>query len=96
MVPDFTSSLVHSSKRFFVLYLSSQVPDALIGQLLGHGGSGIKEIQLQSGARIEVSSNGEYVPGTANRRITIAGTKQMYDSASFLIRQRLSRAQQNR
>jgi hypothetical protein len=72
-----------------------QVPDALIGKLLGRGGSGIEEIQLQSGARIELISNGEYVSGTANRRIAITGTKQVYDSASFLIRQRLSKAQPN-
>jgi predicted PilT family ATPase len=44
-----------------------QVPDRLIGAVLGKGGMVLKELQQQSGARISISKRGEYAPGTANR-----------------------------
>ena len=71
------------------------VPDALIGAILGRGGLGINDLQLSSGARIEVSKRGDYAPGTTSRIITITGTEQTCAIANFLISQRLSTVQAN-
>lgn len=44
-----------------------QVPDKLVGSILGKGGSTLKEIQQQTGARVTISKRGEFAPGTQNR-----------------------------
>jgi len=67
------------------------VPETMIGAILGRGGSGINDLQLCSGARIEVSQRGSFQPGTTNRIITLTGTEQACTTANFLINQRLSR-----
>jgi hypothetical protein len=67
------------------------VPETMIGAILGRGGSGINDLQINSGARIEVSQRGTFQPGTNNRIITMTGTEQTCATASFLINQRLSR-----
>ena len=50
-----------------------QVPDKLIGSILGKGGLTLKDLQSQSGARVTISKRGEYAPGTQNRVVTIEG-----------------------
>ena len=53
-----------------VFALQLQVPDKLIGSVLGKAGATLKEIQMQTGARITISKRGEYAPGTQNRCVT--------------------------
>ncbi len=65
------------------------VPDALIGVILGRGGSYLHEIQQYSGARIEISQRGHYVPGTTNRVVTISGSAQCCATAHFMINRKL-------
>jgi len=68
-----------------------KVPDTLINTLLGQDCSRIKEIQLQSGARIEVRSREE--SSSEGTNISITGTKDMYDVANLLIKKILSKTQ---
>ncbi|KAL4191250.1 hypothetical protein AMTRI_Chr07g28900 [Amborella trichopoda] len=50
------------------------VSNAAAGSVIGKGGSTITEFQSQSGARIQLSRNHEYFPGTTDRIIMISGT----------------------
>lgn len=58
---------MHPSSFSSVLSKQLQVPDKLIGSVLGKGGLTLKEMQQQTGARITISKRGEYAPGTQNR-----------------------------
>ena len=66
-----------------------QCPDTLVGSIVGRGGSVIVEMQRTSGARIQISQKGEYVPGTTDRSITITGTDQACQMARYLVQQRI-------
>jgi hypothetical protein len=74
-----------------IISVHPQVPDTLINTLLGQDCSRIKEIQLQSGARIEVRSREDSSSG--GTYISITGTKDMYDVANLLIKKVLSKTQ---
>lgn len=43
------------------------IPDHLVGVILGKAGATVIDMQNQTGARIQVSQRGEYLPGTTNR-----------------------------
>eukprot|EP00596_Hydrurales_sp_CCMP1899_P011019 CAMPEP_0119036896 /NCGR_PEP_ID=MMETSP1177-20130426/4918_1 /TAXON_ID=2985 /ORGANISM="Ochromonas sp, Strain CCMP1899" /LENGTH=127 /DNA_ID=CAMNT_0006997399 /DNA_START=102 /DNA_END=485 /DNA_ORIENTATION=- len=65
------------------------VPELLIGNILGKNGSAIREIAFLSGAKISVSSRGEYVAGTTNRLVSITGVSNSAQTAHNLISQKL-------
>uniref|UniRef100_A0A8C5QZI1 NOVA alternative splicing regulator 1 n=1 Tax=Leptobrachium leishanense TaxID=445787 RepID=A0A8C5QZI1_9ANUR len=44
------------------------VPENLVGAILGKGGKTLVEYQELTGARIQISKKGEFVPGTRNRK----------------------------
>lgn len=39
----------------------------MVGVILGKGGATVIDMQHQTGARIQVSQRGDYIPGTQNR-----------------------------
>lgn len=86
-----TSSSIQSSAT-----LEITVPDELIGAILGKGGKTINEFMQYSGARIQVSQKGEFVPGTSNRKVVITGDVQAAQLAHFLITQRLQQVEAER
>lgn len=47
--------------------------NAAAGSVIGKGGSTITDFQSQSGARIQLSRNQEFFPGTTDRIIMISG-----------------------
>lgn len=49
------------------------VSNGAAGSVIGKGGSTITEFQSQSGARIQLSRNTEYYPGTTDRIVMISG-----------------------
>lgn len=69
------------------------VPESLVGAILGKGGKTLVEYQEMSGARIQISKKGEYVPGTRNRRVSISGKPPGPQTAQLLITQRLMTVQ---
>jgi len=76
--PSSNSSLVAlqqqlQHQQFANTTLTLQVPDKLIGSILGKSGATLKKFQSQSGARITISKRGEYAPGTQNRVVAIEG-----------------------
>lgn len=72
--------------------LQLPVHDAMIGAILGRGGSRLNELQQISGARISISQRGEFIPGTQNRTVTITGSQQQAQNAEILIQQKLQAA----
>lgn len=86
-----TSSSIHSTAT-----LEISVPDELIGAVLGKGGKTITEFMQYSGAKIQVSQKGEYLPGTSNRKVVITGDMQAAQLAHFLITQRIQQVEGDR
>lgn len=66
-----------------------EVPDDLVGNILGKRGVTIAEIQSLSGAKVSVSPRGEFVAGTNNRIVSIVGTFQSAQMAQFFINNKL-------
>ncbi|KAF5729453.1 Binding to TOMV RNA 1L (long form) isoform 6 [Tripterygium wilfordii] len=54
-------------------YIRFLVSNAAAGSVIGKGGSTINDFQSQSGARIQLSRNQEFFPGTTDRIIMISG-----------------------
>lgn len=54
-------------------HLRFLLSNAEAGSIIGKGGSTINDIQSQSGARIQLSRNYEYFPGTSDRIIMVSG-----------------------
>ncbi|KAJ7974984.1 RNA-binding protein Nova-1 [Quillaja saponaria] len=55
-------------------YVRFLVSNAAAGSVIGKGGSTITDFQSQSGARIQLSRNHEFFPGTTDRIIMVSGT----------------------
>ncbi|XVF83003.1 hypothetical protein PTKIN_Ptkin16aG0097800 [Pterospermum kingtungense] len=55
-------------------YIRFLVSNAAAGSVIGKGGSTITEFQTNSGARIQLSRNHEFFPGTSDRIIMVSGT----------------------
>ncbi|ELK12778.1 RNA-binding protein Nova-2 [Pteropus alecto] len=66
------------------------VPENLVGAILGKGGKTLVEYQELTGARIQISKKGEFLPGTRNRRVTITGSPAATQAAQYLISQRVT------
>ncbi|GFZ05879.1 binding to TOMV RNA 1L [Actinidia rufa] len=60
-----------TEKNTFIRFL---VSNAEAGSVIGKGGSTISDFQSQSGARIQLSRNHEFFPGTSDRIIMVSGT----------------------
>lgn len=67
------------------------VPSSKIGSILGRGGKTLTELQALSHTKIRISQQGEFIPGTQNRTVTITGnTEQSVEHAKYLVRQCLA------
>ncbi|KAK7278615.1 hypothetical protein RJT34_23648 [Clitoria ternatea] len=55
-------------------YIRFLVSNSAAGSVIGKGGSTITDFQSQSGARIQLSRNHEFFPGTSDRIIMVSGT----------------------
>lgn len=86
-----SSSHIHSTAT-----LELTVPDDLIGAVLGKQGKTINEFMQYSGAKIQVSQKGEFIPGTNNRKVVITGDLNCAQTAHFLITQRLQQVEAER
>lgn len=66
-----------------------EVPESIVGAILGPGGKGIVELQQYTQTNIQISKKGVYTPGTRNRIVTITGTPNNITKAQYLIQQRI-------
>ncbi|XP_022858671.1 protein BTR1-like isoform X3 [Olea europaea var. sylvestris] len=88
MAMEATESLHNGSSSEVQHYQSSPPPgneertthlrfllsNAEAGSIIGKGGSTVNDFQSQSGARIQLSRNFEYFPGTSDRIVMVSGT----------------------
>ncbi|XP_020275797.1 protein BTR1-like [Asparagus officinalis] len=65
------------------------VSNTAAGSIIGKGGSTINEFQSQSGARIQLSRNHEFFPGTSDRIIMVSGALSEVVKAMELILEKL-------
>ena len=65
--------------------LQVEIPDSLVGRVLGRLGATITEIQNTSGCEVKFSQRGEYVPGTQNRLLYVCGQQAGCKIAQQLI-----------
>ncbi|MQL94822.1 hypothetical protein Taro_027485 [Colocasia esculenta] len=70
-------------------YVRFLVSNSEAGCIIGKGGTTITEFQSQSGARIQLSRNHEFFPGTSDRIIMISGAFQDIIKAMELILEKL-------
>lgn len=68
--PSSPPSQDHEEKTTYVKFLLS---NAEAGSIIGKGGSTITEFQSRSGARIQLSRNFEFFPGTSDRVVMVSG-----------------------
>lgn len=65
------------------------VPESIVGAIIGPGGRSLVEIQQMSGVTIHISKKGVYAPGTTNRKVTICGSAGGIAMANYLMQQRI-------
>ncbi|THD25191.1 RNA-binding protein Nova-1 [Fasciola hepatica] len=76
-----TVHLSHSTKI--------EVPESVIGLILGPQGRSIIDLQSSTGTIIQISQKGVYLTGTQNRLVTITGAQANVQWAADVIEQRL-------
>ncbi|KAL3681008.1 hypothetical protein R1sor_023964 [Riccia sorocarpa] len=80
-------SSITSSIRFLI-------SNAAAGSVIGKGGATISDFQAQSNARIQLSRNHEYFPGTTDRIILISGTvSEILTALNLILSKILSEAE---
>ncbi|XP_037911764.1 RNA-binding protein Nova-1 isoform X5 [Hermetia illucens] len=77
-----------------------EIPEGIVGAILGPNGRSLVEIQHLSGANIQISKKGIFAPGTRNRIVTITGQPSAIATAHYIIDQKINeeetkRARQN-
>lgn len=78
-----------SDSRETQTYIRFLVSNVAAGCIIGKGGSTITEFQSQSGARIQLSRNHEFYPGTTDRIIMVSGATSEIIKAMELILEKL-------
>ncbi|KAL7453121.1 hypothetical protein ACHAWC_004796 [Mediolabrus comicus] len=83
--------------RSSVVEISMEIPDDMIGSILGHGGKYLNRIQTSTQTRIRLSQRGVFVPGTNHRLVIITGSSsENVEHARNLINERLPSSSQRR
>ncbi|XP_037487712.1 protein BTR1-like [Triticum dicoccoides] len=70
--------------------LTIAVADEYMGAVIGRGGRIINEISKVSGAWIDISGKGEFIPGTRDREVTMSGTSEAIRAAEAMIMHHVS------
>merc|ERR1719204_1656748 len=71
-----------------------EVPDKMVGTILGKSGQTIIEYGRSTGARLQFSAKDEFAPNTSNRILTISGQNmQQVQNAYMLVDERLSQVE---
>jgi len=70
------------------------VPEIMVSSVLGPGNKLITDLIQSTGARIQLSVKGDYIPGTYNRKLTIAGPILSVQSAHMILLQKIIKEQE--
>jgi len=88
-----TSQQSAISKLKTSVQIQMEIPDILVGAILGKQGQTISEFIQFSGAKIQFSGKNEFAPGTTDRILTITGDMKQTQTAYFLVSQKAEQAQ---
>lgn len=69
-----------------------EIPNGRVGVIIGKGGETIKYLQLQSGAKIQVTRDMDADPNSPNRAVELMGTSDQISKAEQLINEVLAEA----
>ncbi|XP_057524026.1 uncharacterized protein LOC130803844 [Amaranthus tricolor] len=69
-----------------------EIPNGRVGVIIGRAGDTIKNLQLQSGARIQVTRDAEHDPNMQSRTVELMGNQDQIAKAEQLINQVLAEA----
>ncbi|KAJ6435171.1 hypothetical protein OIU84_000400 [Salix udensis] len=69
------------------------IPQGRVGVIIGKGGETIKYLQLQSGAKIQVTRDMDADPNSPNRMVELMGTPEQISKAEQLINDVLAEAE---
>jgi len=67
-----------------------EIPDKMVGVILGKQGQTIMEFGRSSGAKLQFSKKDEYAPGTTDRILTITGGMYQVQNAYILVDDKLA------
>ncbi|PNY04168.1 far upstream element-binding protein [Trifolium pratense] len=84
--PQYSAASYGSSKKI-------EIPNGRVGVLIGKGGETIKYLQLQSGAKIQVTRDMDADPNSTMRMVELTGTSDAVASAEKLINDVLAEAE---
>ncbi|KAL3633520.1 hypothetical protein CASFOL_022282 [Castilleja foliolosa] len=70
-----------------------EIPSGRVGVIIGKGGDTIKYLQLQSGAKIQVTRDMDADPNSTTRAVELMGTAEQIAKAEQLINETLSEAE---
>jgi len=70
------------------------IPEIMITSVVGAGSKLITDLMQSTGARIQLSMKGDYIPGTYNRKLTIAGPILSVQAAQMVILQKIIKEQE--
>lgn len=84
-------SVISSIKTTVTIQM--EIPDILVGAILGKQGKTVHEFIQFSGAKIQFSSKNDFAPGTTDRILTIQGDLNQTQIAYFLINQKIMQAE---
>jgi len=69
-----------------------EIPNGRVGVIIGKAGETIRYLQLQSGAKIQVTRDNEAEPGAQTRSVELSGTPEQISKAEQLIKEVLAEA----
>ncbi|KAG2298761.1 hypothetical protein Bca4012_010257 [Brassica carinata] len=85
-IPVLYGSFTGSTKKI-------DIPNMRVGVIIGKGGETIKSLQLQSGAKIQVTRDMDADPNAATRTVDLTGTPDQISRAEELINEVLQEAE---
>jgi len=70
-----------------MLTVRMQVPNDMVGRIIGRGGATIAEIRQQSDARVDIAA---HIPGQLVRDLSIIGSSTQVQQAQMLVLSKMS------
>ena len=70
------------------------LPEVMVSSVMGVSGKLISDLTQTTGARVQLSGKGEYIPGTYNRKLTITGPILSVQAAHMVIMQKILKEQE--
>lgn len=70
------------------------IPEVMVSSVAGSDNKLLTDLMQTTGARVQLSGKGEFIPGTYNRKMTVTGPILSVQSAHMIVLQKLLREQE--